>query len=217
MPGVLVLISWYLWFLCLGASCIFFVVWFKCIPICLEKKCSCFCEASHQTEPLVLKVLNILMPHLQFQCWNQCVFVVWIFLFNAWIDCVLWVFLDMQRTTRGKEPLHPGFGEAVIRLYKVLPICWRLCHNETYIFRFLHIYIHLHSYIHTYTPTYLHTYVLMYLHTYIQNYMPTFLLTYVLTYLRNLTYLDIPCFHTCKYCTYVPYAYALHVYMYIYI
>ena len=145
MPGVLVLISWYLWFLCLGASCIFLWCDSSVFQFVLRKSARAFFEASHQTEPLVLKVLNILMQHLQFQGWNQCVFVVWVFLFNAWIDCVLWVFLDMQRTTRGKEPLHPGFGEAVIRLYKVLPICWRLCHNETYIFRFLDIYIHLHS------------------------------------------------------------------------
>lgn len=54
----------------------------KYIPVTEQELLVLVQKASHQTEPLVLKVLNILM------------------------------------TTRGKEPLHPGFGEAVIRLYK---------------------------------------------------------------------------------------------------
>ena len=77
--------------------------------------------------------------------------------------------MGMQRTTRGKEPLHPSFGEAVIRLYKVLSIRWRLCHDDTYIFGFLHIYIHPHTYI----STYLHTYIPTYFRTYISTYLYT--------------------------------------------
>ena len=57
---------------------VFCLVVFSMRCLICETKRSCFCEASHQTEPLVLKVLNILMQHLQFQGWNQCVFVVWL-------------------------------------------------------------------------------------------------------------------------------------------
>ena len=74
-------------------------------------------EASRATEPLVLKVLNILMcypqlggnlsrmeglPHLV--CFSE----------------------PLARTSRKREPLHPSFGEAVIRLYKVRAAAWHM-------------------------------------------------------------------------------------------
>lgn len=67
-------------------------------------------EASRATEPLVLKVLNILMCYPQLGGNLSCM---------EGLPHLVCFSEPLARTSRKREPLHPSFGEAVIRLYKV--------------------------------------------------------------------------------------------------